>query len=85
MNKITEVGNNASQTFADLESPARRLFVKGVAGLGAAFASSSLLSAGVPAQAQSRGQAASGNQISSAPDALGTFYSIQRYRPLPAA
>ncbi len=75
MNKITEVGNNASQTLAELESPARRLFVKGVAGLGAAFASSSLLSAGVPAQAQaqSRGQAASGNQNSSAPDLWGPF------------
>ena len=71
MNKITEVGNNASQTLAELESPDRRLFVKGVAALGAAFASSPLLS--VPAQAQLRGQATSGNQDSSASDLWGPF------------
>jgi hypothetical protein len=32
VNKITEVGNEASQSVSDLESPARRLFVKGIAG-----------------------------------------------------
>ena len=53
MNKLSRVGNEASQTFAELESPARRLFVKGVAGLGAAIASSSVLSAGVPARVDS--------------------------------
>jgi len=51
MNEITEAGNEAYQSFTELESPARRLFVKGVAGLGAAFASSALLSRPVPAQA----------------------------------
>ena len=52
MNKLSEVGNEASQTFAELESPARRLFVKGMAGLGAAFASASLASAAAPTQSQ---------------------------------
>jgi hypothetical protein len=34
MSNPSRVGSEASQTFAELESPARRLFVKGVAGLG---------------------------------------------------
>ena len=73
MNKTTEVESHASQALAELESPARRQFVKGVAGLTAAVASSSLLSAGVPAEAQSRGQAASGDKNSSTPDLWGPF------------
>jgi hypothetical protein len=68
MNKITEFGNEASQALAELESPARRLIVKGMAGLGAALASSSLLSAGVPAQAHQ--PAAPGNEI---PPVLGEW------------
>jgi hypothetical protein len=52
MNKITEVENEASQAFGELESPARRLIVKGMAGLGATFASASLASAAAPAQNQ---------------------------------
>ncbi len=73
MNKTSEVWNETSQTFPELESPARRLFVKGVAGLGAAFASSSLLSAAVPAQAQSHQQARPGNEIPPVPDEWGPF------------
>ena len=73
MNKSTEVGNEASQTFSELESPARRLFVKGVAGLGAAFASSSFVSAAVPAQAQSGQQGRPGNEIQPVQDAWGPF------------
>src|ERR1035441_2055094 len=71
MSKIT--GNEASQTFAELKSPPRRLFVKGVVGLGAAFASSSLLSAAVSAQDHSRRQAPPGNEISPAQGGWGPF------------
>ena len=73
MNKISEVGNQTPQTFSELESPARRLFVKGAAGLGAAFASSSFLSAAVPAQAQSHQQARPGNEIRPVQDGWGPF------------
>ncbi len=73
MNEITEVGNEASQTFPELESPARRLFVKGMAGLGATFASSSFLSAAVPAQTQSHQQARPGNEIPPVQDGWGPF------------
>ena len=73
MNNVTEVGNEASQAFSALESPARRLFVKGVAGLGAAFASSSFVSAAVPAQAQSGQQGHPGNEIQPVQDAWGPF------------
>jgi hypothetical protein len=74
MNKVSEVGNEASQTLAELESPARRLFVKGVAGLGAAFASSSLLSAAsAEAQADSRRKAPTGNGVSPAQGDWGPF------------
>jgi hypothetical protein len=73
MNKISETGNETSQTFPALESPARRQFVKGAAGLGAAFASSSFLSAAVPAQAQSHQEARPGNEIRPIQDAWGPF------------
>jgi hypothetical protein len=73
MSNITEVGNYASQTFAELESPARRLFVKGVAGLGAAIASSSLSSMAMPAQAHPRWQDPTGNGVSPAHDGWGPF------------
>ena len=73
MNNITEAGNEAAQTFSELESRARRLFVKGVAGLGAAFASSSFVSAAVPAQAQSGQQGHPGNEIQPVQDAWGPF------------
>jgi hypothetical protein len=73
MNKISESWNETSQTFPELESPARRLFVKAAAGLGAAFASSSFLSAAVPAQAQSQQQARPGNEIPPVQDGWGPF------------
>src|SRR6201991_4676286 len=73
MNNITEVGNEASQTLSALESRARRLFVKGIAGLGAAFASSSFVSAAFPAQAQSAQQGHPGNEIQPVEDAWGPF------------
>jgi hypothetical protein len=73
MNEITENAKENSRTQPGPESSSRRLFVKGVAGFGATLASSSLLSVGIPAQAQSRGQAASGNQNSSVPDLWGPF------------
>jgi hypothetical protein len=71
MNNITEVGNEASQTFSELESPARRLFVKGVAGFGAAFASSSFVFAAVPAQSGQQGRP--GNEMQPVQDAWGPF------------
>ena len=66
MNKLSEVGNEASQTLADLESPARRLLVKGMAGLGATFASAFLASAAAAAQSQVRKTAPPRNEA--APD-----------------
>lgn len=73
MNKLSRVGNEVSQTLAELESPARRLFVKGVAGLGAAIASSSVLSAAAPAQADSRRQDPPGKESSPAQSGWGPF------------
>src|SRR5450432_4264930 len=73
MNKLSRVENEASQTFAELESPARRLFVKGMAGLGAAIASSSVLSAAVPPQADSRRQDPPGKESSPAQSDWGPF------------
>jgi hypothetical protein len=73
MNKITEVGNEASQSVAELESPARRLFVKGIAGLGATLSSSSLLCAATSAQGKAREAAAPGNQAPAAQSAWGPF------------
>jgi hypothetical protein len=74
MNKVSEVGHEASQTLAEPESQERRLFVKGVVGLGAAFASSSLLSATVQAQADSRQKAPTGNGVSSAQGDWGPLH-----------
>ena len=48
MNKSTEEVTENSQALRELESPARRSFVKGIAGLGAAVASSSILSLAEP-------------------------------------
>jgi hypothetical protein len=73
MNKLPRVGNEASQTFAELESPARRLFVKGVVGLGAAIASSSVLSAAVPSRVDSRLQDPPGKESSPAESGWGPF------------
>ncbi len=73
MNKLSRAGNKASQTLAELESPARRLFVKGVAGLGAAIASSSVLSAAVSARVDSRSQDPPGKESSPAQSGWGPF------------
>jgi hypothetical protein len=63
VNEIIETVRGTSRTQLGPESSSRRLFVKGVAGLGATLASSSLLSAGVPAQAQASQPLAPGNEI----------------------
>ena len=71
MNRISDVKYDASQISAEPKSPERRLFVKGVAGLGAAFASSSLLSASVQAQDDFRSKAP--NAVSPGQGAWGPF------------
>jgi hypothetical protein len=73
MNKITEVGIEASQSFAELESPARRLFVKGIARLGATLSSSSLLCSGTSAQGKARQAAAPGNEVPAAQGRVDHF------------
>ncbi len=73
MNKITEVGDEASQSVAGLEPQARRLFVKGIAGLGATLSSSSLLCAATSARGKARKAAAPGNQAPAAQSAWGPF------------
>src|ERR1035437_4806420 len=73
MNKLSEVGNEASQTLPELESPARRLFVKGMAGLGATFASASLACVAAPAQSQARKTAPPGNEAAPAQSLWGPF------------
>lgn len=75
MRKITDVTQEASQTLAELESPRRRQFVKGMAGLGVAFASSSLLSGTVQAHDDSRRTAPGGATSAPVPDAWGPFTS----------
>ena len=70
MNKTTEVGNKA-----ELKSPPRRRFVKGMVGFGAAFASSSLSSVAVSAQDHSRRPAPPGNEISPAQGGWGPIAS----------
>ncbi len=73
MNTVSEAAHEVSQTRAELESPERRLLVKGLAGLGAAFASSSLLSATVQVPDDSRRKAPSDNAVSTAVDGWGPF------------
>jgi hypothetical protein len=63
MSKLSEVGNEASQTLVELESPARRAFVKGVAGISATFVSASLASAAALAESQARQTATAGNSV----------------------
>jgi hypothetical protein len=69
MNKLSEVGNQASQTLAELKSPERRIFVKGMAGIGATFVSRSLASAAALTQSPARQTVPPGN--SAAPDQCG--------------
>jgi len=73
MNKSTEEVKENSQVLHELESPARRSFVKGIAGLGAALASSSVLSVAEPAQSQAHAPASPSHAMSPVPDAWGPF------------
>src|SRR5260370_23660519 len=68
MNEISLSERIASQRPPSLESPARRLLIKGIAGLGATLASSPL-SAAIAAQTQSHKPGPSGNQLP--PDQVG--------------
>src|SRR6202790_1789642 len=68
MNKINQNERIASERLSRLESPARRLLIKGMAGLGATLVSSSL-SAAIAAQTQSHQPGAPGNQVP--PDQVG--------------
>src|SRR5258706_1460350 len=63
MNEINQDERIASERLSSLESPARRLFIKGMAGLGATLASSSL-SAAIAAQTQSHQPGTLGHQVS---------------------
>src|ERR1700676_2214567 len=68
MNEITQSERIASERLSSLESPTRRLLMKGMAGLGATLVSSSL-SAAIAAQTQGREPGAPGNQVP--PDQVG--------------
>jgi pimeloyl-ACP methyl ester carboxylesterase len=73
MNRSTEEVKENSQARHELESPARRLFVKGIAGVGAALASSSVLSTAEPAQNQAHAPASPNHATSPVQDAWGPF------------
>jgi hypothetical protein len=73
MNKNSKIGNDDSQTLSDPEFPARRRFVKGVVGLGAALTTSSLLSAAVSTEAHSRRQDRPAYAVSPAQSGWGPF------------
>jgi hypothetical protein len=68
MNEISQSERTAAQRLLSLESPARRLLMKGMAGLGATLASASL-SPAIAAQTQSHQPATPANQA--APDQVG--------------
>ena len=68
MNEITQSERLASQRLPSLESPARRSLMKGMAGLGATLATSSL-SPAIAAQTQSHQPKAPANQVP--PDQVG--------------
>ena len=72
MNEITQSETIASQRLPGLESPARRLLMKGMAGLGATLASSSLTPA-LTAQTQSHEAGAAGSQLPSDQSRWGPF------------
>lgn len=73
MNEVSEVVHGASETLVELDSPTRRRFVKGVAGLGAAFASSSFASAPGQAQDDARRRALTDNRVSNPAGDWGPF------------
>src|SRR5260370_19371432 len=72
MNEINQDERIASERLSSLESPARRLFIKGMAGLGATLASSSL-SAAIAAQTQSHQPGTLGHQVSPVQGGWGPF------------
>ena len=73
MNEITESVKETSRTLLGPDSSSRRLFVKGVVGLGTTLASSPILSAGAPAQSQARQTAPPGNEVAPAQSVWGPF------------
>ena len=72
MNEISQSETIASQGLPGLESPARRLLMKGMAGLGATLASSSLTPAGT-AQTQTHRAGAAGSQLPPDQSGWGPF------------
>src|SRR5258708_7686714 len=82
MNEITRSERIASERLSSLESPTRRLLMKGMAGLGATLVSSSL-SGAIAAQTQRQG--ATGNQVTSEQVGGGNFSPSSgagRYLPI---
>src|SRR5712692_11794779 len=69
---LTQVLDEEKRMNESLESPARRSLMKGMAGLGAALASSSL-SPAIAAQTQSHQPGSPANQVPSAQDLWGPF------------
>jgi len=83
MDEITQSERIASERLSSLESPARRLLMKGMVGLGATLASSSL-SAAIAAQTQSHQPGAPGNQVPPVQGGWGPFTpSSERFPFLP--
>jgi len=70
--EISQSERIASQRLPSLELPARRLLMKGIAGVAAALASSSL-SPAIAAQTQSHQPEAPGNQVPPVQDGWGPF------------
>lgn len=93
MNKSAEEVRLNPQVLHELDSPARRSFVKGIAGLGAALAASSVISEAEPAQSQTHAPESPSHAMSPVPDAWGPFtpsrnagrYSQLTYPPLTKA
>src|SRR6266571_4041354 len=75
MNEINQNERIASERLSSLESPTRRLLIKGMAGLGATLVSSSL-SAAIAAQTQTHQPGAPGNQAP--PDQVGWDLLLHR-------
>ena len=72
MNENTQSDRTAPERLSSLESPARRSFMKGMAGLAATLASSSL-SAAIAAQTQSHQPGTLGHQVSPVQGGWGPF------------
>jgi hypothetical protein len=78
MNMLSEVGNETAQTLDELESPARRVLVKGMAGIGATFVSASLASAATLAQSQAGQTVAPRNSAAPSQSGWGPFTPSSR-------